>query len=377
MVKRKLEKLGVEPSLLGFGCMRLPLKPDRTIDEAETLRMFDLAYAKGVNYFDTAYRYHNGESERMVGKALKRYPRDSFLIATKLPMHMVQSLEQAKEIFEEQRERLQMETLDFYLLHALNGELFDRAVRLGILDYCDQLKREGKIRFFGFSFHDDLEQFERILGSRAWDFCQIQYNYRDERTQAGTLGYELTARLGVPVFVMEPVKGGLLASLMDEVNEPFRTVTPDASDASFALRWVADHPNVKVVLSGMSTLAQMEDNLRTFEKAWLLSAQEQAAVTEVSRRLDSRIKISCTGCRYCMPCPAGVDIPGNFEAWNSYGMYGVGSNLNFHWKVLISDIARANHCVSCRQCEHKCPQGLPISTALKKAQMELDAACAQ
>jgi len=375
MIYRKMDKLGVSPSLLGFGCMRLPLNPDQTIDEAETARMFDLAYQAGVTYYDTAYGYLDGKSEGVVGKMLKRYPRDSFYVATKLPMYMIQTLDQAKTIFQEQLDRLQMSTVDFYMLHTLNRKTFDIAVQQGIVDYCEQLKREGKIRFLGFSFHDEYDVFEKIINSRDWDFCQIQYNYRDTHLQAGTRGYELAARKGVPVVVMEPVKGGALAGLNAEVSEPFRKVTPGASDASFALRWVADHPGVKVILSGMSTPAQMEDNLKTFAEPAPLSQAEQEAIAEVARRLDSRVKIGCTACRYCMPCPAGVNIPGNFDVWNRFGMYGTSADIRFQWTRAITDETRANNCVACRQCETKCPQHLSIVDALKTLQAELDEAC--
>ncbi|NLI20867.1 MAG: aldo/keto reductase [Clostridiales bacterium] len=375
MITRYFEKLGVSTSLLGFGCMRLPLTPERRIDEAETARMFDLAYRSGVNYFDTAYGYHDGESERAVGRLLKRYPRESFFVATKLPMYMIHSLEQAKAIFEEQLEKTQMESFDFYMLHSLNAKTYERAVQLGIADYCEKLKRDGRIRFLGFSFHDGYDAFERILTDRDWDFCQIQYNYRDELTQAGTRGYELATARGVPVIVMEPVKGGLLGNLKPEASEPFRKVTPGASDASFALRWAADHANVKVILSGMSTYEQVADNLRTFDHAQPLTPEEHAAIREVAARLDSLVKIGCTACRYCMPCPEGVDIPANFEAWNSYGMYGATPNLRFHWRAFIPDKVRADRCVACRQCETKCPQGLPIVESLRALQTELDAVC--
>ena len=375
MIKRKMEKLGVETSLLGFGCMRLPLNPDRTVNEAESFHMFDLAYHAGVNYFDTAYDYLDGESERITGRALKRYPRDSFFLATKLPMYRITSLEQAKAIFADQLQKLQVDSVDFYLLHTLNRTLFDRAVSLGIVDYCQELKAQGKIRFLGFSFHDGYASFERILNARDWDFCQIQYNYRDEQFQAGTRGYALAAQKGVPVIVMEPVRGGSLAGMPPEVSAPFRAVTPGASDASFALRWVADHPGVKVILSGMSTPEQMEDNLRTFEKDWPLTPAENAAIADVSRRLDSRIKIACTGCRYCMPCPAGVDIPSCFEGWNAYGMYGPGPNLDYFWHSALPEAAKPDHCVQCRQCESKCPQGLPIVQSLRALKADLDAAC--
>ncbi len=377
MIQRKLEKLGVQTSLLGFGCMRLPQTPEHTIDEDQTALMFDLAYQAGVRYFDTAYGYHGGESERVTGRMLKRYPRDSFFLATKLPMYMIRTLAQAKDIFEEQRQKLQVETIDFYLLHALNKETFNRAVELGIIEYCEQLQREGKIRFLGFSFHDSYKEFERILRYRNWDFCQIQYNYRDRNIQAGTRGYELAAALGVPVVVMEPVKGGVLANLPREVSEPFRKVNPGASDASFALRWVADHPNVKVILSGMSSMEQLRDNLQTFETENPLTQAEMDAIEEVGKRLDSRVKIGCTGCRYCMPCPHGVDIPANFEAWNHLGMYGPGEGVTFRWTKALPSNAKASQCVKCRQCEQKCPQNLPIVESLKKLQAEMDEAYAK
>ncbi len=374
MIFRKLEKLGVQTSLLGFGCMRLPMNADQTINEAETAKMFDQAYQAGVNYYDTAYGYHDGKSEAVTGKMLKRYPRDSFFIATKLPTYMIQSLDQAKAVFEEQRQRLQMDYIDFYLLHTLNSASYDRMVKLGVVDYCRQLKAEGKIRFFGFSFHDEYPVFERIITDGEWDFCQIQYNYRDQRLQAGTRGYELAAAKGVPVVVMEPLKGGALATLSPDISDPFRRVTPGASDASFALRWLADHSNVKVILSGMSTPDQMADNLKTFEKDAPLSQAERDAITDVAHRLDSRVKIGCTGCRYCMPCPHGVNIPGNFDIWNQFGMYGGIPNLKGTWQHFFAEDTKASHCVQCRECEAKCPQHLPIVESLQKLQAELDAA---
>ncbi len=372
MILRKMEKLGAQTSLLGFGCMRFPMTPARTIDEAQTKRMFDMAYAAGVNYYDTAYGYHDGQSEYVTGRMLKSYPRETFYLATKLPMYSIRSLEQAKKIFEEQLRKLQVETIDFYLLHTLNSDSFDRVVNLGILDYCLELQKQGKIRYLGFSFHDEYPVFERILTYRDWDFCQIQYNYRDENEQAGTRGYELAASRGVPVIVMEPIKGGQLANLAPEVSEPFRKVTPGASDASFALRWAADHTNVKVILSGMSSIEQMADNLKTFAKDWPLSKAENEAIAEVSRRLDSRIKIGCTACRYCMPCPQGVNIPSNFGIWNDMGMYGATADLGVRWMRFFGEDGKAKHCVECGLCETKCPQHLPIMESLKRVQADLD-----
>lgn len=211
MEKRKMEKLGIETSLLGFGCMRFPTTPEGGIEEKEAERMLDRAISAGVNYIDTAYPYHDGESEPFVGRALKKYDRSSFYLATKLPMWAVNSLDDAKRIFAEQLERLQVEYVDFYLLHALDKSKWDKAKELGIVEYCENLKKEGKIRYLGFSFHDSYDVFEEIITARAWDFCQIQYNYMDTQEQAGDKGYALSEKLGVPMVIMEPIKGGSLA----------------------------------------------------------------------------------------------------------------------------------------------------------------------
>ena len=238
MEKRKLEKLGIETSLLGFGCMRFPTTPDGKIDEAEAERMMDKAIASGVNYIDTAYPYHNGESEPLVGKVLKKYDRSSFYLATKLPLWAVKSVDDAKRIFEEQLQRLQTDYIDFYLLHAVNKEKWEEMKALGVVDYCAKLKEEGKIRYYGFSFHDDYEVFDEIIRYRDWDFCQIQYNYMDTEEQAGDKGYALAESMGIPLVIMEPIKGGSLANFSDDINAKFREMDPDKSIASYALRWV-------------------------------------------------------------------------------------------------------------------------------------------
>ena len=236
MEYRVMEKINAKTSLLGFGCMRFPLNQDGSINEEETFEMFDQAYHAGVNYFDTAYPYHNGASEPVTGRALARYPRESFYLATKLPIWAVKSIDDVKRIFAEQLERLNMEYVDFYLMHALNKERWETIKKLGILDYCEELRKEGKLRYLGFSFHDDYEVFQEIITSYKWDFCQIQLNYMDKDTQATTKGVELAESLGVPRVIMEPVKGGSLANLPEDITERFKEVRPDASTASWALR---------------------------------------------------------------------------------------------------------------------------------------------
>ncbi len=239
MEYRKMENLGISTSLLGFGCMRFPTNTDGSINEEEALAMIDRAYQAGVTYFDTAYPYHNGRSEVVTGKALARYPRDSYYLATKLPVWAVKTIDDVERIFQEQLQRLEKEYVDFYLMHALDSERWKGVKELDILGYCEKLRAEGKIKYIGFSFHDDYEVFEEIITSYKWDFCQIQLNYMDKDTQATLKGVALAEKLGIPLVVMEPVKGGSLARLPhDGIDELLKAARPDASTSSWALRYV-------------------------------------------------------------------------------------------------------------------------------------------
>ena len=288
----KIDKLNVDPSLLGFGCMRFPKKEDGTIDEVEAERMLDHAIESGVTYIDTAYPYHDGESEPFVGRVLKKYKREDFYLATKLPMFKIDSLEQAKEIFEEQMKRLDIDYVDFYLLHALNKDTWKKVIDLNIIPYCEELKKQGRIKNFGFSFHDDYEVFEEIINYRDWDFCQIQLNYIDTDIQAGMKGYKLTEEKNVPLVIMEPIKGGALASLSDDIEQVFTDYNPNVSISSWALRFVASLPNVKVVLSGMSTYAQVEDNLATFKDFKPLDQDEEKLVEKVANMIKAKFQVT-------------------------------------------------------------------------------------
>ena len=354
--------------------MRFPVTADGKIDEAQAEKMLDDAIAAGVNYIDTAYPYHNGESEPFVGKALKKYDRESFYLATKMPIWKIETLEDAKNVFEEQLERLQTDYVDFYLLHAIGKERWEKIKTLGIIPLCEQLQAEGKIRYFGFSFHDNYEAFEEILTYRNWDFCQIQYNYMDTCEQAGDKGYALTEKLDVPLVIMEPVKGGSLANFSEDINEQFHKLDPDASIASFALRWVGSHPNVKVILSGMSTPEQVADNLKTFGDFKAFDEAESQAVEKIVEQLKARVQNGCTGCRYCMPCPMGVDIPRNFAVWNIYHIYGTYDHVKREWENGIKPEEKAANCIKCGKCEAVCPQKIAIREDLAKLQAELDAA---
>lgn len=371
--KKTIEKLGVEVSMLGFGCMRFPTKEGK-IDEVMAEKMIDDAYKAGINYFDTAYPYHDGASEPFVGKVLEKYPRDSYFLATKLPCWEIKTLEDAKAMFDKQLQRTGKEYIDFYLLHALHKERWETMRDLGVVEYLEEKKAEGKIRFLGFSFHDEYEAFEEIINYKDWDFCQIQLNYMDTEEQAGMKGYELTVEKNVPLVIMEPVKGGLLANLPESVTAPMKEANSEKSIPSFALRWVASLPNVKVVLSGMSDEAQVTDNLSTFTDFVPLSDQEQTAVETVAKDLANRVNNGCTGCKYCMPCPAGVNIPENFRIWNRFGIYENAGDLKWNWGMNFKEEEKALNCIKCGKCEGVCPQKLSIRKDLETLQAQLDAA---
>ena len=299
----------ISTSLLGYGCMRFPTLPDGSIDEVRAEKLLNTAREAGVNYFDTAFPYHGGASEPFVGRVIAKWPRESFYLATKLPVWNCKTLDEAKAIFEQQFQRLGVDYIDFYLLHSLHKARYDAAKEMGIVDWLWEQKAAGRIRSFGFSCHDNAAGFEYILRDQPWDFCQLQYNYldTDDRAEeiAGDRGYALTEERNVPLIIMEPIKGGTLAQLPPDAAAPLRALDPAASAASWALRWVASHKNVKVVLSGMSAEDQLGDNLSTFGQFRPVTDAENAAIRQTADILRSHIMVGCTGCRYCMPCPMG------------------------------------------------------------------------
>ena len=334
MEYRKMEKINANTSLLGFGCMRFPTLANGEIDEKEAEKMMDEAIKNGVNYIDTAYPYHNGASEPFVGRVLDKYPRESYYLATKLPMWKVEKSEYVSEIFNEQLKRLNKEYVDFYLLHSMNKTSFEKAKALKVLEILEEYRKEGKIKYIGFSFHDSYEVFEEMINFYDWDFCQIQFNYVDENEQAGIKGYKLAESKGIPMVIMEPIKGGTLASLPEDVAKNFKDYNPNKSIASWALRWVGSFSNIKVILSGMSTYEQVLDNLDTFNNFEPLNDEEFECVKKVVNELNVRTKNGCTNCKYCMPCPAGVDIPGNFWLWNNYYKYESLSYINYKYQMM-------------------------------------------
>ena len=358
-----LEKLDARVSRLGFGCMRFPTTPEGEIDEPRATAMLKAAYDAGVNYFDTAHFYHNKTSETFLGRALKMFPRESFYLATKLPVALLNTLEEAKEIYEGQFVKLDTPYIDFYLLHAMNGERWKMVQETGILDFLIEQQKTGRIRHLGFSFHDSYEVFETMLTAREWDFCQIQFNYMDVDTQAGMKGYELAKRLGVPLIVMEPVKGGSLATLNEDTAAMLKAARPDQSIASWAMRWVGSLDNCKIILSGMSTEEQVADNLATYSPLEPLTAEEQAVIERVREAIRSKVFVGCTACRYCMPCPFGVNIPRNFSMMNHHAMYNDLGRVRWTIKDMKEE-ERADNCRSCGKCEAACPQQLPIRQKL-------------
>ena len=357
-------------SLLGFGCMRLPTINGK-INEELALKMIDYAYKEGINYYDTAYMYHDGESERFLGRALERYPRASYNLATKLPLFNVKTFDDVKKLFNEQLEKLNKDYFDYYLFHALNKDRFELLKKLNLIDYFKELKASGKIRHIGFSFHDSYEVFSEIVGYFDWDFCQIQLNYLDTNHQAGLKGLMLCKEKNIPVIIMEPVKGGALARLPDDVRGELDKVNPNWSSASWALRYLAQYDNIMVILSGMSNFEQVEDNINTMKNLTFFSKAENEAILSAQEAFKKRVKNSCTGCRYCMPCPAGVNIPRNFFVWNE--VYKFDNKNAQSWT--IEQIKKNNEmpslCVECGRCEGLCPQHISIREDLKKVNEEL------
>jgi predicted aldo/keto reductase-like oxidoreductase len=335
------------------------------IDEAASLRMVRHAIDKGVNYLDTAYVYHDGQSERLLGKALKEGYREKVRLATKLPVWMVESAADFDRLLNEQLQRLQTDHIDFYLLHALSHERWNNVVlKHHLLDRAEAAMADGRIGHLGFSFHDEYEAFEEIVnGSELWSFCQIQYNYMDTENQAGTRGLKLAADKGLAVVVMEPLMGGRLADPPKDVREAMESFPVRRSPVEWALEWLWDQPEVSVVLSGMSTMAQVDENLSFADCSAVGSfgAAEQALIAEVREKYSARIVIPCSKCNYCMPCPNGVWIPANFEFFNFAHLYDNVADAQFRYKIFLTEAQRAKACIACGVCEELCPQGIAIS----------------
>jgi len=365
MQYRKFGKLDWIPSALGFGCMRLPVLngDSHQIDEAEATRMIRHAIDQGVNYIDTAYGYHGGNSEKVVGRVLKDGYREKVRLATKLPLWNVNEYADFDRLFNEQLEKLQTDTIDFYLLHAVNHERWEKVERLGVTKWAEGLIRSGRIHYLGFSFHDLYPVFEQVIDAYdGWTFCQIQYNYLDLLEQAGEAGLKLAASRGLAVVIMEPLLGGRLANLPEAYRSIFDQSKTARTLADWSFQWLWNQPEISVVLSGMSTMQQVDENLASADHSGIgsLPQEDMKLYEEVRAKYLELSPVPCTSCKYCMPCPNGVNIPRSFELFNRGLLMGDMDFMRFRYGAIPQE-NQAESCIQCRECEEKCPQHIPIS----------------
>ena len=388
MKYRTFGKLSWRPSALGFGAMRLPVvagDPGK-IHEEKATRALHYAIDHGVNYVDTAYPYHQSTSEPLIGRALKGGYRERVKLATKMPCWLVKEPADFDRYLDEQRSRLDTETIDFYLLHALHAERWHAMRDLGVLDWAERALADGRIGHIGFSFHDSYEVFQEIIDAYdGWTFCQIQYNYLDEENQAGTRGLKYAANKGLGVVVMEPLRGGMLAGnagqrkgrgLPPTVQALWDSAGQRRKPAEWALQWLWNQPEVSLVLSGMSTLKQVQENIISANRsgAGSLNEDELTLVGRVRDEYRRLIPIPCTDCKYCLPCPNGVNIPRVFEIYNQAIMFNVPEHGRYAYANWLEEAERADNCLACGECETKCPQHIAIIEWLEKADRYLSAA---
>ena len=366
MQKVKVEKWGgIEVSRLGYGCMRLPMV-DGEIDKELSEKMIDTAYLNGVNYFDTAYVYLNGKSEIFVGQALKKYPRDSYYIATKLPTWMVSEEKDVHHILEEQLNKLDMDYVDFYLIHGVTATRLEMMRKYDIYEKCLELKKSGKIKFLGFSFHGSLDTLQTVLDEYDWDFVLVQINYTDWDMIGAKNFYHLLEEKGVPSIIMEPVRGGFLANPPDEVKDLMAAEDPSVSPAGWALRWCMDLDNAPVILSGMSEQGQVDENLKIFEKERKLSDSEKAMFEKAVNCFKKVNAVGCTYCGYCMDCPHGVDIPGIFRIYNIHQIFKNNFRASSDYNDFMVRGRGFDKCTKCDVCAKQCPQNIAISEKLEE-----------
>ncbi len=365
MQMRTFEKLNATASLLGFGGMRFPVK-DGKINRELGQKMIDLAYENGVNYFDTAIFYHGGESETFLGEALSKFPRESIFIADKMPPWELHAKEDVEKMFEGQLKKLKTDYIDFYLIHGIGRSSIPKIKEYEIISFLEKKRAEGKIKHLGFSLHDTPEALAELLTMHDWDFVQLQINYVDWDVSRAKLLYELLVQKDIPCIVMEPVRGGVLNNFEGEIKDVFLKANPTASLASWAIRWVASLPNVKVILSGMSTLEQVEENVKTLSEFKPLTKEEYAVIDQALTIINQAPTVPCTACNYCMPCPVGVHIPDNFGYYNEYIKYKDLGILKWRVDAQLKKEERATACISCGQCLEKCPQHIEISEHLAK-----------
>ncbi|NLF68467.1 MAG: aldo/keto reductase [Candidatus Anammoximicrobium sp.] len=378
MKYRTLGRTGVEVSVLGFGAMRLPQRGrEGEVDEPAAIELIRWAVDHGVNYVDTAYVYHAGAGEGVVGRALRDGYRQKVQLATKLPIWSVERLADCDRIFQEQLDRLQTDHIDFYLLHCLQKTYWPKLRDLGVLQWAERQQAAGRIRHFGFSFHDSYEAFVEIVDAYPWSCCQIQYNFVSEDVQAGTRGLQYAAAKGLGVIVMEPLFGGTLANPPPTVQRLWDSAGAGVRPPDVALRWVWDKPEVSLALSGMNALDQVRQNVASAERsgAGTLTADERGLLARVRDEYQRLSPIPCTKCGYCLPCPSGVNIPVNFELYNQATVFQGSSRLlcrNLYLSLPESE--RADACARCGTCEDRCPQHLPVAELLQRTSEHFAAA---
>lgn len=376
--RRMIPQLGCEISRLGYGGMRFPKNGDE-VDVEEAVKLLRKAYDMGVNYFDTAVVYHKGESEKIFGKAFEIYDRSSYYLADKMSIWVCKDEQEMKDLFERQLKTLKTDYIDFYLVHSLNRNHYQKVKEFHCVEFLQEMKRQGKIKHLGFSFHDTYPVFTQILDDYDWDFVQIQLNYLDWQNQGAEQLYRELEKRNLPCMVMEPVRGGYLATLDEQRAKPFLEMEPNRSIASWAIRWVESLPQVTVVLSGISDMAQLEDNVAMMTNFEPMNEKELEAVAKVVEEIRKVNDIPCTGCRYCMDCPMGVDIPEIFAIYSRLKIFGKDKSFVEDYKEVMENGNGAEHCVGCQQCMNHCPQSIEIPDKLatihrlyldKKAELE-------
>ena len=376
MKYRTMGKLGIHASAFGLGCMRFNgvASGDSVIDEQKAVSLIRRAIDGGVTYIDTAYVYLDKTSEIVLGKALLDGYRDKVTIATKMPMEAVKDRASMEALLAEELRKLQTDHIDFYLMHGINKEKWEYFKSIGAPAFFEDMKREGKIRWKCFSFHGPYDEFEYILNDWDWDMCQIQYNFMDIHNQAGTKGLELAGSKGIPVVIMEGLLGGRLANAPDNVQALYDAFPVKRSAVEWAFRWLCNHPEVSVVLSGCNEAGQIDENLRIFDtvEPGIMSEEELKLMDDVREAYLSRTKIGCTGCRYCMPCPNNVNIPGVFSAWNNWSLYNTDPKTDWMFNMIRNNNSGADNCVGCGACEAACPQHLNIIENLRTAWKDLN-----
>ena len=375
-MKYRKDKYGNEISALGFGCMRFQ-RSGGGIDMAEAERELMAAIHAGVNYFDTAYIYPG--SEAAIGEIFaKNNVREKIYIATKLPHYLIKSREGMERLFNEQLKRLKTDYIDYYLMHMLTDvQTWEKLKKLGILEFLEEKKRCGAIRQIGFSYHGNSDMFCKLVDAYDWDFCQIQYNYMDENSQAGRKGLQYAHEKGLPVIIMEPLRGGKLVNrLPQKAVDIFEAYPVKRTPAQWAFRWLWNQKEVTCVLSGMNSMEMLADNVETASTTEVgeLGREEEAMLARVVSAINANMKVGCTGCGYCIPCPKGVDIPGTFAAYNRLASEGkfAGMKEHFMCSAARQDSTAAYNCIGCGKCEKHCPQGIAIRQELKNASKALE-----